>query len=131
MGLKNMVAQALDKAIKDILPPVISRSVTIALITTKELVTMDFALEPDENKYLKGSILMIQNLAGNLALVTSREPLKVSFEQVMKSFFDQLNMDPNMKQDMMQTVTADNLDLGCALIKKAVVEKAVEEVRQD
>eukprot|EP00330_Aristerostoma_sp_ATCC50986_P003555 CAMPEP_0114581068 /NCGR_PEP_ID=MMETSP0125-20121206/5211_1 /TAXON_ID=485358 ORGANISM="Aristerostoma sp., Strain ATCC 50986" /NCGR_SAMPLE_ID=MMETSP0125 /ASSEMBLY_ACC=CAM_ASM_000245 /LENGTH=92 /DNA_ID=CAMNT_0001772975 /DNA_START=2461 /DNA_END=2739 /DNA_ORIENTATION=+ len=92
---------------------------------------MDFALEPDENKYLKGSILMIQNLAGNLALVTSREPLKVSFEQVMKSFFDQLNMDPNMKQDMMQTVTADNLDLGCALIKKAVVEKAVEEVRQD
>lgn len=76
-NLKTLVASALSKAIKDILLPVISRCVTISLITAKDLVLMDFAFEPDENKLMKGAVLIMQNLAGNLALVTCREPLKI------------------------------------------------------
>ena len=49
----------MDAAIQDIIPPVISRSVTIALITTRELALKDFCLEPDEKKVLKGTHLMV------------------------------------------------------------------------
>jgi len=30
-----------------------------------------------------------------------------------------------------QILTYDNIDLGCSLIRKAVIEKAIEEVNQD
>jgi CCR4-NOT transcription complex subunit 1 len=125
------VAQALDRAIKEILPPVISRSVTIALITTKELVLKDFALEPDEKKLIRGATLIVQNLAGNLALVTCREPLKIAFQQTLKAILDQVALEEKTKEEVIHTTSVDNLDLGCALIKKAVIEKALEDVNQD
>ena len=109
----------------------ISRSVTIALITAKELVLKDFALEPDENKLLRGANLIVQNLAGNLALVTCREPLKMAFQQNLKTSFDQVELDERAKEEIIHTTSVDNLDLGCALIKKAVIEKAIDEVSQD
>eukprot|EP01015_Nassula_variabilis_P028765 TRINITY_DN6055_c0_g1_i1.p1 TRINITY_DN6055_c0_g1~~TRINITY_DN6055_c0_g1_i1.p1 ORF type:complete len:100 (+),score=35.78 TRINITY_DN6055_c0_g1_i1:63-362(+) len=59
-----------------------SRSVTIAIITTRELALKDFASEPDEQKLMKGTKLIVQNLAGSLALVTSREPLKQSLQKL-------------------------------------------------
>jgi len=45
-----LVARAVDLSIIDILPPVVDRSVTIALITTRELVLKDFAYDSDYNK---------------------------------------------------------------------------------
>lgn len=131
MDLKGIVAQALDSAIKEIIPLVISRSVTITLITTKELVLKDFALEPDEKKLLRGASLVVQNLAGNLALITSRDPLKSSFQTILKSLLDQFELDDTSKETIIQTASIDNLDLGCALIKKAVIEKAQDDVNQD
>jgi CCR4-NOT transcription complex subunit 1 len=56
--------------------PVVDRSVTIASISTKELVAKDYALEADELKIRKAAQQMVQNLAGSLALVTCKEPLK-------------------------------------------------------
>lgn len=116
---------------REIIPLVISRSVTITLITTKELVLKDFALEPDEKKLQRGADLVVQNLAGNLALVTSREPLKLSFQGILKNLLDQTDLDESSKDTIVQNVCVDNLDLGCALIKKAVIEKARDDVTQD
>lgn len=73
-----MVAEAVDSSIVEILPPVVDRSVTIALITTRELVLKDFAYDGDPEKILKAADLIVKNLAGSLALVTCREPLKMS-----------------------------------------------------
>lgn len=42
VSLRDLAARAVDKAILEILTPVIERSVTIALITTKKLVLKDF-----------------------------------------------------------------------------------------
>jgi len=129
--VKNLVAQALDRAIKDILPLVISRSVTIALITTKELILKDFALEPDERKFKAGANWVIQNLAGNLALVTCRDPLKIAFQQSLKMDLDKTDLDEQTKDAILQNTGMENLDLGCALIKKAVIEKALDDVNRD
>ena len=55
-----------------------TRSVTIALITTRELVLKDFAYDGDIQKLTDAVDNIVQNLAGSLALVTCREPLRIS-----------------------------------------------------
>jgi CCR4-NOT transcription complex subunit 1 len=57
IDLKKIIAQSVDAAIQEIVPPVIARSVTIALVTTKQIALKDFALEPDDRKLLKGTHL--------------------------------------------------------------------------
>jgi len=118
---------------REILSQVISRSVTIAIFTTRELVLKDFSLEPDEKKLMRGANLIVQNLAGNLALVTCREPMKSGFQQNFKQILDQvnLNLDDQLKEEIIETTTIANLDLGCALIKKAVIEEALDKVSKD
>jgi CCR4-NOT transcription complex subunit 1 len=53
------VAYAVDASIQEIIPPVISRAVTIALITTREIALKDFGNEPDEKNVLRGAHLII------------------------------------------------------------------------
>lgn len=65
----------------------VDRSVTIALITTKELVLKDFAFDPSAEKVLKAAELIVHNLAGSLALVTCREPLKMQLAGNLKKWF--------------------------------------------
>lgn len=108
-----------------------SRSVAIALITAKELVLKDFALEPSEAKFLKGASLIVQNLAGNLALATCREPFRQNLVNCLKENLSAANIDAETKEELINTLSNDNLNLGCSLIKRAVVDKAVEEVKQD
>ena len=76
--LKLAISQGVKQAIQEIIHPVVDRSVTIALITTRELVLKDFALDPDHEKIKKAAHLTSKNLAGSLALVTCREPLRMS-----------------------------------------------------
>ena len=57
---------------------VVDRSVMIASITTKELVLKDFAMESDVKKILHSAHCMAQNLAVNLASVTSKDNLMSS-----------------------------------------------------
>ena len=83
------MGSAVDNSIVEILPPVVDRSVTIALITTRELVLKDFAYDGDSKRVLKAADLIVQNLAGSLALVTCREPLRVSLTTNLKKIFDQ------------------------------------------
>ena len=45
--IRKVVGDAVDSSIVEILPPVVDRSVTIALITTRELVLKDFAYDGD------------------------------------------------------------------------------------
>ncbi|KAL5227861.1 hypothetical protein ABZP36_016126 [Zizania latifolia] len=61
---------AFDKAIKEIIGPVIQRSVTLASRTTKEL--MDYAMEADDSATSRFAHLMVGTLARSLAHVTSK-----------------------------------------------------------
>ena len=75
--ITELVAKAVDQSIVEILKPVVDRSVTIALITTKELVLKDFAFDGDCDRIIEAAEQIVQNLAGSLALVTCREPLRI------------------------------------------------------
>ncbi|SYW86195.1 uncharacterized protein UBRO2_05915 [Ustilago bromivora] len=68
----RMVSQVtIDRAICEIIVPVIKRSVTIASISTCKLVTKDFAMEGDKEKMQASARQMAQNLASSLVLVKS------------------------------------------------------------
>jgi CCR4-NOT transcription complex subunit 1 len=78
--IRALVIEAVDASIVDILGPVVDRSVTIALITTRQLVLKDFAFDGNTNKVKEAADQIVQNLAGSLALVTCREPLRISLQ---------------------------------------------------
>jgi CCR4-NOT transcription complex subunit 1 len=129
--IKRAVPLAVDRAIREIIQPVVERSVTIACITTKEIVTKDFAMESDENKLRKGAQLMVANLAGSLALVTCREPLRGSITTHLLQLLSKEDGTEQEKSALEQCVNVcatDNLELGCMLIEKAATEKAVRDV---
>lgn len=89
--IRKLLGEAVDASIVEILPPVVDRSVTIALITTRELVIKDFAFDGDSQKILKAADLIVKNLAGSLALVTCREPLKMSLTTNLKKVIGSIN----------------------------------------
>lgn len=135
-SLKRWVPIAVDRAIREIIQPVVERSVTIACITTKEIVTKDFAMEADEAKMRKAGQLMVANLAGSLALVTCREPLRSSVSTHLRQLLtsnlgrtDKLGeQEQNVIEQCVQICATDNIELGCMLIEKAATEKAVRDV---
>lgn len=130
--LRRLIAVAVDSAMRDIIIPVIERSVTIALVATRELVLKDFCMENDEMKLQNAANSIIKSLAGSLALVTSREPFRISFQNNLK---DVLKTQTQLQMENINTVIEiacnDNIELGCALIEKAVIEKALKDVVSD
>ncbi|CAD7696161.1 unnamed protein product [Ostreobium quekettii] len=125
--LKRLISVGIDRAIYEIITPVVERSVMIACTTTKELVTKDFAMEPDESKLRRSAHLMVSSLAGSLALVTCKEPLKVSLQSQLKSVLQSV-LDPSILEQTINIVINDNLDLGCTIIERASTDKAIKEV---
>mmetsp|Transcript_26187 Transcript_26187/g.86121 ORF Transcript_26187/g.86121 Transcript_26187/m.86121 type:complete len:2355 (-) Transcript_26187:1156-8220(-) len=128
-NLVSAVIQAVTQAIKEIVSPVVDRSVTIACITTRELVSKDFALEQDEQQLKAAAHMMVQNLAGSLALVTSKEPLRHTMCNQLRAILNKTNLfDSSLIEQAAQLVANDNLDLGCNIIEKAATEKAVRDI---
>jgi len=132
-ALRRVAPVAVDRAIREIIQPVVERSVTIACITTRDLVSKDFATESDESRTRKAAQLMVANLAGSLALVTCKEPLRVSIAKHLRALVQQqpnsgLSGTEQHEQHAIQTCAAENLDLGCMLIEKAATEKAIRDI---
>eukprot|EP00163_Fabomonas_tropica_P033612 TRINITY_DN892_c0_g1_i3.p1 TRINITY_DN892_c0_g1~~TRINITY_DN892_c0_g1_i3.p1 ORF type:complete len:2289 (-),score=618.48 TRINITY_DN892_c0_g1_i3:1290-8156(-) len=129
---RRVVPVAVDRAIREIISPVVERSVTIACITTRELCIKDFAMEPGETNIRKSAHLMVQHLAGSLALVTCKEPLRVSMSNHLRSLLQgsMPGQDPRQRQieEAVQVISAENLELGCTLIEKAATDKAIHDI---
>ncbi|XP_062201118.1 uncharacterized protein LOC133903692 isoform X2 [Phragmites australis] len=122
---------ALDKAIKEIIGPVIQRSVTIAGRTTKELILKDYAMESDDGAISRSAHLMVGTLAGSLAHVTSKEPLRVALLSHLRSLVQNLISNSETTEQIILILINDNLDLGCALIETVATRKAVETIDGD
>jgi CCR4-NOT transcription complex subunit 1 len=125
---RRLVSLAVDRAIREIIQPVVERSVTIASVTTKQLILKDFSTEPNEQQLRNGAHMMIANLAGSLALVTCKEPLRVSIGNHLRSLLQQVTSDQSLIEQIVQVCSNDNLELGCMLIEKASTEKAISAV---
>ena len=129
--LKMVIAKAVDDSIQEIVEPVIDRAVKIAIVTAKQLILKDFALESNPDRFKNSFNNVVKKLAGPLAQVTSREPLKNSMSKILKNILLQHLGEQTEVDGIIAKVIPDHLDLGCALIKKAVIESAEEAIRKD
>ncbi|KAF9475663.1 Not1-domain-containing protein [Pholiota conissans] len=128
-NFKRAVQHAVDRAVREIILPVVERSVTIAGISTRELVAKDFATEPNEEKLRRAGHLMAQKLAGSLALVTCKEPLKSNLATHLRQYLIDHGFNEQIVSDQLVTLLVqDNLDIACSAIEKAAMERAVSDV---
>ncbi|KAM0835821.1 hypothetical protein ACQ4PT_062703 [Festuca glaucescens] len=128
LQFSKIMGVALDKAIKEIILPVIERSVTIASKTTKELVLKDYAMESDYSAANRAARLMVGTLAGSLAHVTCKEPLRVALSSHLRSLIQNLTSNSETVEQVIHILINDNLDLGCASIESVATRKAVDSI---
>ncbi|KAL7622394.1 CCR4-NOT core subunit cdc39 [Parahypoxylon ruwenzoriense] len=126
--LHEIVRTAVTKALQDIIQPVVDRSVTIAAISTQQMIHKDFATEPDENKLRTSAINMVKATAGSLAQVTSKEPLRANITNYMRGVATDLPH-PLPEGTIIMCVNS-NLDLACSVIEKQAEERAVPEIEE-
>ncbi|KZT20259.1 Not1-domain-containing protein [Neolentinus lepideus HHB14362 ss-1] len=126
---KRSVQLAVDRSVREIILPVVERSVTIAGISTRELVAKDFVTEGNEEKLRKAGHLMAQRLAGSLALVTCKEPLKSNLATHMRQYLlEQGFTEQIITENVILLLVQDNLDIACAAIEKAAMDRAIVDV---
>ena len=122
----------LSEAINNIINPVIERAVNISLVTTKELVIKDFQYESDEKKFIMACKNLIKSLAGALASVTCKEPLRMSYSKKLKDFLTEKKIDMKTQEEIAKMKNlGDLLNVGCNYIFSFVQKKAAENVVQD
>ncbi|ORY62659.1 CCR4-Not complex component, Not1-domain-containing protein [Pseudomassariella vexata] len=124
--LQQIVRQALTRALSDIIQPVVDRSVTIAAISTQQMIHKDFATEPDENKIRTCAINMVKATAGSLALVTSKEPLRANFTNHMRNLSNELPQ--ALPEGTIIMCVNMNIDIACKYIEDKAAERAIPEI---
>lgn len=117
--LKKAVFLSINNAIRESIQPVIDRLVTIASITTRELVLKDFAMEPDETKMLSAASAMVQSLAGNLATVTCKDNLRLSITNNLRTTLGgpQGKNVPSHIEQAIHTIVQDNIEIACGVVQ--------------
>jgi CCR4-NOT transcription complex subunit 1 len=127
--LRQIVQTAVQRAIAEIISPVVERSVTIASISTAQLILKDFAMEPDEERVRESAETMVKSLAGSLALVTCKEPLRMSITNSIRVLQQEFPDHPLPEGSILMCVN-DNLDTACEAVEKAAEEQAIPEINR-
>ncbi|KAF2863848.1 Not1-domain-containing protein [Piedraia hortae CBS 480.64] len=125
--MRQIFVSAAQQAIYEIIAPVVERSVTIASISTAELIQKDFATEPDAEKLRASAHTMVRALSGSLALVTCREPLRMSITNNLRIMANQRLPQPLPEGQIIMFVN-DNLESVCALVESAAEDHSVAEI---
>ncbi|TQV97696.1 hypothetical protein V2A60_006571 [Cordyceps javanica] len=126
--LHEIVRSAINRALHDIIQPVVDRSVTIAAISTQQMIRKDFVSEPDENRIRTSAINMVKATAGSLALVTSKEPLRANLTNYMRNLSNDLPS--GLPEGTIIMCVNSNLDLACNIIEQQAEERAVPEIEE-
>uniref|UniRef100_A0A286X8U4 CCR4-NOT transcription complex subunit 1 n=1 Tax=Cavia porcellus TaxID=10141 RepID=A0A286X8U4_CAVPO len=131
--LKQCVRQAIERAVQELVHPVVDRSIKIAMTTCEQIVRKDFALDSEESRMRIAAHHMMRNLTAGMAMITCREPLLMSISTNLKnSFASALRTASQQQREMMDQAAAqlaqDNCELACCFIQKTAVEKAGPEM---
>lgn len=124
--LKQIFLQAAQQALLEIIAPVVERSVTIAAISTFQLVEKDFALEAEEQRFIEAAHTTVKSLSGSLALVTCKEPLRMSIMNNIRMLARDLP--DNIPEGVILMFVNDNLDTICGLVEQAAETQSIPEI---
>jgi CCR4-NOT transcription complex subunit 1 len=126
--LQEIVRGAITRAVHEIISPVVERSVTIAAISTCQMIHKDFATEPNEARVRSAAINMVKKTAGSLALVTSKEPLRASMTNYIRGLSAELPQ--GLPEGTIIMCVNSNLELACSQVEKKAEERAVPEIEE-
>ena len=107
----------------------VERSITIASISTAQLIQKDFACEVDDEKIRSAARQMVKELAGSLALVTCKEPLRMSISNYIRRPRADVS-DQGLSEGLTIMCVNDNLDMACAFVEQAAEERSVAEIER-
>lgn len=127
LELKSLLVMSLERALVEIIAPVVERSVTIACMTCQQLVSKDFAFENDADIVRKAANTSVTGLAQSLALVTAREPLRIAVTNNLRSLLAQ-RLEPSALEQVVTLLVSDNLDICCQIIEKAAGKRSQQEL---
>ncbi|KAF2791533.1 Not1-domain-containing protein [Melanomma pulvis-pyrius CBS 109.77] len=125
--LRRIFSTSVSQAIQEIIAPVVERSVTIAAISTSQLINKDFAMEPDEEKLRQAAHTVVKSLSGALALVTCKEPLRMSIMNNIRVMARDLPEQALPEGHVLMFVN-DNLDLVCSTVEQAAEVSSMTEI---
>ena len=125
--LRNIFVNAAQSAIYEIIAPVVERSVTIAAISTAELVQKDFATEVDIDKLRDRAHTVVKALSGSLALVTCKEPLRMSITNNIRILASR-GLPDQLPEGQIIMFVNDNIDTVCGLVERAAEEHSLAEI---
>ncbi|KAF2006869.1 Not1-domain-containing protein [Amniculicola lignicola CBS 123094] len=125
--VKKIYLTAAQQAIQEIIGPVVERSVTIAAISTSQLINKDFAMEPDEEKLRSAAHTVVKSLSGALALVTCKEPLRNSITNNIRLMAREFPEQAFAEGQVLMFVN-DNLDLVCGTVEQAAEMSSLAEI---
>ncbi|KAA8914274.1 CCR4-Not complex component, Not1-domain-containing protein [Sphaerosporella brunnea] len=129
VSVKRVIINAIERTAHEILGPVVERSVAIATIATTQLIQKDFATEPDENKLRTAAIGMAQRLAGHLALVTCKEPMRLSMVNNIRAGLLQSGYNESaVSEQAITMIVNDNLEYVCQTVEAAAERESVPQV---
>uniref|UniRef100_A0A8C4WXR9 CCR4-NOT transcription complex, subunit 1 n=1 Tax=Eptatretus burgeri TaxID=7764 RepID=A0A8C4WXR9_EPTBU len=131
--LKQYVRPSLERAVQELVHPVVERSIKIAMTTCEQIARKDFALDPEESRMRAAAQHMMRNLTAGMAMITCREPLLLSITSNLKNnFLAALRGSTMQQKEMIELATnqlaQDNCELACCFIQKMAVEKAGPEM---
>eukprot|EP00928_Gymnodinium_smaydae_P097823 TRINITY_DN894_c1_g2_i1.p1 TRINITY_DN894_c1_g2~~TRINITY_DN894_c1_g2_i1.p1 ORF type:complete len:2458 (+),score=390.25 TRINITY_DN894_c1_g2_i1:119-7492(+) len=132
-SLPMIVPLAVDRAVRELLPACVQRAVSIACLITADIVTKDFAVEPDEEHLLRGAKMMASCVAGSLALVTCHEPIRQALVENMFTLLEGAHPEASAENSdlcdaAVQQLVNDNLSLCCGIIEKGISDRTEKDV---
>ncbi|XP_076065903.1 CCR4-NOT transcription complex subunit 1 isoform X3 [Oratosquilla oratoria] len=135
--LKQLVRQAVESAVQDLVGLVMEKSIKIAIITAEHIIKKDFALDPDEARMRQATHHIVRNLTAAMAMITCRDhlalPIAKSIKQGLLVLFSR-QTSPQLPQQLEQVeqlataIAQENVGIACAFIQKTAAEKAVIEM---
>lgn len=79
--------QSVERAVQELVHPVVDRSIKIAMTTCEQIIRKDFALDSEESRMRVAAHHMMRNLTAGMAMITCREPLLMSIATNLKNSF--------------------------------------------
>lgn len=125
--LRRIVVLSVEYAIREIVLSVAERAISIAGSTTRTLVLKDLGKETNDDATIKAAARqMVQSLAANLALVTSRDPIKPAIIHNIRAFVQIIGA--RLNDSAIQTIAEDNVDLASAYVERMSMDKAFQDL---
>lgn len=134
-NLKQHVRPSVEKAIQELLHPVVDRSIKYTISACEQIIKKDFALDPEENRMRAAAHHMMRYLTAGMAMITSRDHIFLAISGNLKTAFLTGLRNPNPSQqvkDMVEQasslIATENMELACAFMQKTAVEKSLAEI---